>query len=69
MRRRLPCIGVPLAHDDPDVALDVQAIFNRLYDEGGYARRIDYRRAPPVPLADDDATWAAALLHERGVRE
>jgi hypothetical protein len=69
VRQRLPRIGVPLAHDDADIALDVQAIFDRLYDEGGYARRIDYRSAPPVPLAGDDATWAEALLHERGLRQ
>jgi len=69
VRQRLPRICVPLAHGDPDLALDVQAIFNRLYDEGGYARRIDYRHAPPAPLAGDDATWAGALLHERGWQE
>jgi len=69
VRQRLPRIGVPLAHDDPDMAFDVQATFNRLYDEGGYTRRLDYRRAPPVPLASDDATWAGALLHERGWRD
>lgn len=69
VRQRLPRIGVPLAHGDPDVALDVQTIFDRLYDEGGYARRIDYHRAPLVPLAGDNAIWAEALLHERGLRE
>ena len=69
VRQRLPRICVPLAHDEADIALDIQALFDRLYDEGGYARRIDYRRSPPVPLACDDATWAEALLHERGLRQ
>jgi hypothetical protein len=68
LRQRLPCIGVPLADSDADVALDLQAVFNRCYDASGYARRLDYRRQPPVPLRDEDARWAEALLHERGLR-
>jgi hypothetical protein len=69
LRQRLPRIHVPLAGDDPDVVLDLQTVFDRAYDEGPYARRIDYRRDPPVPLPRADAEWAAALLKERGLRE
>lgn len=68
LRQRLPRIRVPLAGDDPDVVLDLQAVFNRCYDEGGYARRLDYRREPPVSLTRADADWVDALLHERGLR-
>ena len=68
LRQGLPRIRVPLADSDPDVVLDVQAVFNRCYDEGGYARRLDYRREPPTPLEGDNATWAAAWLSERGLR-
>jgi hypothetical protein len=69
LRRRLPCIHVPLAGNDPDVVLDLQAVFDRCYDEGPYARRLDYRREPSVPLARADAEWADALLRKRGLRE
>lgn len=69
LRQRLPRIHVPLAGGDPDVVLDLQVIFDRCYDEGGYARRLDYRREPPIPLAGDDAQWADQLLRERGLRE
>jgi len=68
LRQRLPRIRVPLAGDDPDVVLDLQAVFDRCYDQGAYARRVDYRADPPTPLQGDEAAWADALLRERGLR-
>jgi len=68
IRQRLPRILVPLAEGDPDVVLDLQAVFNRCYDEGAYARRIDYHRDPPIPLEGEDAEWADKLLREKGLR-
>ncbi len=62
LQQRLPRIRVPLAHGDPDVVLDVQAVFDRCYDEGAYARRIDYRGAPVTPLAADDREWASTFI-------
>jgi hypothetical protein len=67
LRKRLPRILVPLAEGDPDVVLDLQAIFDRAYDDGPYARRIDYRRDLPAGLSAEDAEWARALLRERGL--
>ncbi|MCS7264475.1 MAG: DUF4058 family protein [Armatimonadetes bacterium] len=32
------------------MVLDLQAVFDRCYDEGAYARRIDYHREPAVAL-------------------
>jgi len=69
VQQRLPRISIPLADGDPDVVLDLQAVFNRCYDEGAYARRLDYRRDPPVPLEGDAAEWARARLRERGLRK
>jgi len=69
LRQRLPRIHVPLLGGDPEVVLDLQAVFTRCYDEGAYARRLDYRREPPTPLAGEDAEWADALLREKGLRE
>jgi hypothetical protein len=68
LRQPLPRIAVPLSGDDADVGLDLQAIFNRCYDAGGYARRLDYHRQPATPMAGDDAVWADALLRERALR-
>jgi hypothetical protein len=68
VRERLPRIHVPLENGLPDVTLDLQTVFDRNYDEGAYARRIDYRREPPTPLRSEDAAWAADLLRQNGVR-
>jgi hypothetical protein len=67
LRDRLPRIRVPLAGRDPDVILDLQTVFDRVYESGAYARRVDYRREPAAPLEDEDAEWAGALLRERGL--
>jgi hypothetical protein len=56
---------VTLANGEPDIVLDVQTVFDRCYDEGAYARRLDYRREPLLPLSETDRPWAATLLHER----
>lgn len=68
LRQRLPRIRVPLADAHPDVVLDLQVVFDRCYDAAAYARRLDYRRDPSISLRQDDAAWAATLLHERGLR-
>ncbi len=66
LRERLPVIRVPLAGSDPDVELDLQAVLDRRYDAGGYAKKADYKR-PPVPRLDrDDEAWAEALLRQHG---
>ena len=49
VRQMLPCFRVPLANGDPDVEVDLQAIFDRCYKAGAYPRLVDYRRAPQFP--------------------
>jgi hypothetical protein len=68
IRRRLPRIRVPLRAPDPDIVLDLQAVFVRCYDSGGYEDFVDYNAEPPVPLAPDDALFSNALLREVGRR-
>lgn len=67
LRERLPVIRVPLEGDLPDVSLDLQAVFDRNYDEGAYASQIDYTQEPNPPLTGDDAVWTEALLREKGL--
>ena len=68
VRERLPRVWVPLTDAEPDIALDLQAVFDRCYDAGPYRRRVDYRREPTPLLRDEDAAWADALLREKGLR-
>lgn len=68
LRQPLPRIHVPLADGDPAVVLDLQAVFNRCYDQGAYARRLDYRSEATPPLQGEDVAWAAQVLHDRGQR-
>ncbi len=68
LRERLPKICVPLMAGDADITLDIQAVFDKNYEEGAYAEDADYRRDPVPPLSPEDAAWADALLREKGLR-
>ncbi|HET6387572.1 MAG TPA: DUF4058 family protein [Armatimonadota bacterium] len=65
---RLPRITVPLADADPDVILDLQAAFDRCYDEGSYNKWIDYSAKPSAPLSPENARSIDHLLREKGLR-
>lgn len=69
-QKRLPKFKVPLAPDDRDALLDLQAAFSRAYDLGGFASQIDYKAPPPpdVPLADANRKWVDELLKAQKLR-
>ncbi len=54
LAQRLPCCRIPLRAPDPDVALDLPAIFTRCYDNGGYSDFVDYHQPPPAPLSEEE---------------
>ncbi len=60
-------IKIPLRPTDRDAYLNLQAILDQCYRNGGYDD-IDYRSEPDPPLLPDDASWADALLREHGRR-
>jgi hypothetical protein len=68
LRDPLPRIRIPLAGEDPEPELDLQAILHTLYDRGGYERFI-YESEPDPPLAADDAAWARSLIPAGAPRE
>jgi hypothetical protein len=68
LRQRLPAIRVPLRQTDADVLLDLQALIERCYDNGGYQDDLDYEAEPDPALEADDAAWADSLLREKGQR-
>lgn len=67
LRDRLPVIRIPLRPTDPDVTLDLQAVFEQAYANGRYDRS-DYRNPPYPPLSPADAAWADEVLREKGRR-
>jgi hypothetical protein len=60
--KRLPRFRLPLASDDRDTVLDLQAAVGRAHDLGEFAKRIDYRHDPPVKLSADREAWLNKLL-------
>jgi hypothetical protein len=57
-----------LRKTDADVSLDLQALIEQSYRNGGYDADIDYRSAPVPPLSADDDQWAGDLLRGQGRR-
>ena len=70
LQKRLPKFKVPLAPDDRDALLDLQAAFARAYDLGTFASQIDYKNPTPadVPLSDENRKWVEDLLKGQKLR-
>jgi hypothetical protein len=65
----LPAIEIPLLADDPAVAIDLQAVFDRCYDAGPYAREVDYGTDPLIPpLATERQAWLARIPQQSDAR-
>ena len=64
----IPTFGLPLRAEDEEALVDLQDLFNGVYDRSGYGFVIDYSRFPVPPLSEADAAWADALLREKGLR-
>lgn len=63
LHARLPVIGIPLTHPDPDATLDLGKVVAAVYERGGYDAQIDYREAVPPPLLTvDEEQWVTELL-------
>jgi hypothetical protein len=61
----LPRVRVPLAGPDPDVILNLQHVFEQVYEAGAFERVLDYTQPPGIPLSKADRQWALELLQER----
>ncbi len=70
LQKRLPKFKLPLAADDRDALLDLQAAFARAYDLGTFANQIDYKGSPPpdVPFTAEYTMWADELLKQMKLR-
>ena len=58
VRDPLPTIPVPLMAPDPDISLDLSAVFSTVYRRGQYERSIDYAVPLDLPLSPKDRAWA-----------
>lgn len=69
LQDKLPLLPVPLLEPDPDVPLNLAVAVAAVYERGGYADLIDYRRPPPPPpLAEAEAAWLDERLQAQGLR-
>lgn len=68
VRDPLPRVGIPLRAGEPDVVLDLGAVFQRVYDTGVYGRLARYAGPADPPLEEADAAWADELLRNAGRR-
>src|SRR5262245_42535906 len=68
LQKRLPRFRLPLAADDRETVLDLQASFTRCYDQSSFATKIDYTRDPPAPLPEEDRRWLDDVLRQQKLR-
>jgi hypothetical protein len=60
LAHRLPIIPIPLAGSDPDVRLDLQAVFDLVYNRAGYDYALDYQQHIHPSLSETEASWLKA---------
>jgi hypothetical protein len=68
LQKRLPRFRLPLAPDDRDTVLDLQAAFTRCYDQGSFAAKVDYHRDPVTRLTDENRKWLGDILKQHKLR-
>jgi hypothetical protein len=61
----LPAIPVPLAKPDPEIALNLQPLVEKIYRRYRYARSIDCTRPLTLPLSPEDAACCQQRLRTR----
>jgi hypothetical protein len=65
LRQELPTIPRPLRAPDPDLFIDLGAVFKAAYDEAGFAEAVVYDAPPPVPLSPEDLAWTQKQTSDR----
>ena len=68
VRDRLPRVRIPLRDESPDAVLDLQQVFDQVYDSGPYPIRFDYKSPPVPPLLPDDDAWTDEMLRSAALR-
>ncbi len=68
LQERLPNLRIPLMAPDPDVTCDLQTVLNKAYDNGAYARLLNYHEPPRTSLLEQEEKWVDELLHGKNLR-
>jgi Protein of unknown function (DUF4058) len=68
LEKRLPRFKLPLAADDRDNVIDLQAAFNRAFDQGAFADQIDYQKDPVTCLSDHNRKWLDTKMRDLKLR-
>ncbi len=68
LQKRLPRFKLPLAADDRDTVVDLQAAFARCYDQSGLGSQIDYQKTPVCIKEEEDRRWLNDLLVQMKIR-
>jgi hypothetical protein len=61
LRERLPVIRIPRRPEDRDVTLDLQALIDAAWSDGGYART-NYEREPLPSFDPDGVEWIRKMI-------
>jgi hypothetical protein len=69
LQKRLPRFKLPLALDDRDTVVDLQAVFARCFDQGNFLTQIDYKKEPKSVQNEDDRRWIHDTLLQAKIRK
>jgi hypothetical protein len=58
VRQPIPTIAIPLLPPDPDIKVDLAAVYARAYERARYDRVIGPRKTLELALSPDDRAWA-----------
>lgn len=66
LRDRLPRLAIPLDTTDHPAILDLQAVFEHVWDFGPYPRRLLYDQLTPPGLSAEDVAWCRERIQAAG---
>jgi hypothetical protein len=58
VRDSLPPVPIPLRGPDPDITIELQAVFQVTFERGRYGRSLRYGKPPPAKMSEADVAWA-----------
>lgn len=66
-KSRLPTISIPLLKQDPEVELNLQEVFDSVYEPACYDRMLPYDEPVEPPLSPADEAWTRERLQAAGL--